>query len=333
MRPIMTMTASIAALALSACTVAIDNSTVFAPQPLRPINGEAPDGGVWGESIVKNPTDAPPTTDNNRERAIEKFSKEDFTPTRVSHGFFGADGARIAWSYFERDGAARALIIHCGGNAADRWSDGLVYALKALPQADVFLFDYPGYGDSDGAPSAAAFDAAGEALRFYIAQRFSDRTPVFWGHSLGGFVCAQWAGKSPSAAGVILETTAANVRDVADAWVPWYAKPFVRVQIDPELQPYDNAAALAGFEGPILVIAGRKDKTLPPRLARSLASDLTAGGLDVSFVEFPDAGHANVWAAENFRVTISEFFDRLASTERHKEIAALQRDIQSVPQE
>ncbi len=43
-------------------------------------------------------------------------------------------------------------------------------------------------------------------------------------------------------------------------------KPFVRIKIDDSLIDYDSAEALANFKGRVLVLAGKKDKTLPPAL-------------------------------------------------------------------
>src|SRR5262245_54271703 len=51
---------------------------------------------------------------------------------------------------------SRAVILYCGGDAFHRSLEGgLVLQALAL-DADVVLFDYPGYGDTTGSPSTAS---------------------------------------------------------------------------------------------------------------------------------------------------------------------------------
>jgi pimeloyl-ACP methyl ester carboxylesterase len=232
----------------------------------------------------------------------------------VEHGFVPTpDAGRIAWSLFTRVTSeaapvgARPLIVHCAGNAGDRYNSALGYSGKALPWGDVLVFDYPGYGDSTGSPSAAALEAASGALLADIDARIGDRDLVFWGHSLGGFICARLAERAEGADALILETTARNAAEVAAAWKPWWAGAFVRITVADSLAGYDSAAAAKAFGGPVLVLGGRKDTTLPVKLARSLAAAADALGADVRYVEFAEAGHRTVPDAPDFTATIDAF--------------------------
>ena len=236
----------------------------------------------------------------------------------VRHGLTETTSGSIAWSLFtvpEAAGAARPLIVHCAGNAGDRYNSASAYSNKALPYGDVLTFDYPGYADSAGTPSAASMEAASAAVVALAQDMAQGRDIVFWGHSLGGFVCARLAADTPGTDGLILETTARNADQVADAWTPWYARALVRIDVAPSLAGYDSAADAARFGGPVLVLGASEDDTLPVRLARTLAADLTALGAPVTYVEFDGAGHINVPSHPDFDEVLVPFFASIAQSQ------------------
>lgn len=209
------------------------------------------------------------------------------------------------------DTSVDRLILHCGGNASDRKTDGVSYLEKVTRFGDVMLFDYPGYGDSEGAPVTADFEAAIDGV-VEQARRLIDRESpaqvVVWGHSLGGFVCSRVVtALGAQVSRVVLETSAQNAAQVAKVWVPWYAKPFYRIEINAGLTSYDNAAALRGFSGKVLVLGAGKDRVLPASLSRSLHEGLQGAGVNAGYHEFPKATHFNVDEQPEFRAVIEQF--------------------------
>lgn len=275
--------------ALAACSVRIDERSVFRPEA--------------------HP--APAQTAAELSRWPLQELRETIPDAEARHGFLGAGDERIAYTLVTRESAPaapdRPLVVYCGGNASDRYNSGVFYALKALPYGDVLLFDYPGYGDSPGQPNAQSFGVMAPRVSALAVELAGDRPLVFWGHSLGGFVCSRLARDTPETDGVILETTARNAAEVGQAWRPWFA-PMMRIEIEPSLGGYDVAGALAHVEAPILVLGGRRDPTLPVRLSRSLAQALRDEGANVTYVEFPRANHVNVSRQPDFPATASSFF-------------------------
>lgn len=278
-----------AALALSACTVALDERTAFQP----------PDTGPAAQTAAVL-----------SDRADDVFAPL-ATAHAVTHGFLGDGEERIAYTLVQGTDARRPLIVHCGGNAADRRNSGVAYARKALRFGDVLLFDYPGYGDSGGAPSAAALQSAAARIAALADETAGGRRIVAWGHSLGGFVCGAVAQRLPQTAGLVFETSARNAREVADALRPWYAAPLVRVNVAQSLAAYDNAAASAAVRAPVLVIGARRDRQLPVRLSRSLAEAIEASGGRVTYVELTDAGHNNAPDDPAFPAALAAFFQSI----------------------
>ena len=205
-------------------------------------------------------------------------------------------------------GPDRPLVVHCAGNAGDRYNSGGRYAQKALPWADVLVFDYPGYGDTPGPASAANFESVGRALSEHIVTLSQDRKLVFWGHSLGGFVCARLAATIPTTDGLVLETTAPTAAAVAQAWTPSYARLFVRTSVVPSLASYDVVADAAKVKGPVLVLGAAKDQVLSVALARQVAEDLRVRIPNVTYIEFQNARHEDVPDQPNFNPSINAFF-------------------------
>lgn len=280
----------ILALALCACSVRIDEANVFRPQ-----------------------AHAPPA------ETIEELARWPLAELRASaadaeatHGFLGAGEDRVAYTLVRRPGTARPLIVYCGGNSGDRFHSGVYYALKALLYGDVLLFDYPGYGDSPGAPTASRIAAITPALAALATEQAEDRPLVLWGQSLGGFICSIIAEQTPEADAVVLEASARRAIDVARAWRPWYLAPFVRLSIAENLRAYDTATRLAAFDGPILVLGARRDDTLPVGLARDLAAALRAEGRRVTYAEFPRASHLDISRQPEFPAVAQSFFASVA---------------------
>jgi pimeloyl-ACP methyl ester carboxylesterase len=240
-----------------------------------------------------------------------------FLSQDARHGFANSDSERLAWTLTTLADTPldknRPLIVTCSGNAMDRYTAGVSYAQKALPWGDVLLFDYPGYGDSSGRPSAVSFELA---LTIIIdqARLLADGRPiVFWGHSLGGFVCSKLAERMPDVSGLVLETTARNAAEVARAWMPSALQPFVWPKISPSLRSYDNVLATKSLKVPILVLGAGLDDTLPVSLSRSLAKDLGEQSSDVTYHEFPQALHWNVPSQADYRAVMTAYFSKIES--------------------
>jgi pimeloyl-ACP methyl ester carboxylesterase len=296
--------------------VNIDQGSVFAPVAFDAAAAQDSGGVLRGERAFADAGAWSREWADRVERGLLTTPAPDFIMTAVEHGRLEMDGGPgVAWTKLSREGEGRPLIVRCGGNASTRQNNAFVYGVAALPHGDVLLFDYPGSGETGGEATPVAFEALGEVLPQWVREQAAGRTLVLWGHSLGGFVCADLARRLPETRAVIFEATARNPQEVAKAWTPWFAGPFVKINIDPGLAAYDNAKALDGFAGPVLVLGGTKDRTLPVQLARDLHAALEADGRDVTYVEFPDGVHSDFPGQANFPQVIADFFARVPGTQ------------------
>jgi pimeloyl-ACP methyl ester carboxylesterase len=186
------------------------------------------------------------------------------TDTAIDSG----DGATLH-GVTVRNGQAKVTVLYFGGNAfhLDQHGAEIIPRIAACG-VNVTVFDYRGYGRSGGVPSIATMTA--DALREYdyVSAQNPGNKVIVHGQSLGSFLAAHVAHERPQVAGLVLEATATNVADWAHANVPWYARPFLRLDIGQSLRGVDNVTAVAGYPGASLVLAGQADTVTPPALGR-----------------------------------------------------------------
>ncbi|MFZ6719259.1 alpha/beta hydrolase [Undibacterium sp. Ji49W] len=183
---------------------------------------------------------------------------------------------------------AQVSVLYFGGNMF-HLDDGAKYLLPAMQQcgANFLSFDYRGYGRSSGQPTVANMQA--DALRIYDHARAQTTGKlIVHGQSLGSFI-AGYVAQNRQLDGLVLESTASNAMDWALANTPWYAKPFVNIELSPALQDIDNTRAVGAYRGKSLVLVGDQDKVTPLALGRKVYEAIPAG--DKRFVVSPGGGH------------------------------------------
>ncbi|NLF33002.1 MAG: alpha/beta fold hydrolase [Planctomycetes bacterium] len=176
--------------------------------------------------------------------------------------FTTADGVRLhAWYIPAERGRGTVMVCHGNaGNISDRLATAAVLRRLGL---SVLLFDYRGYGLSEGEPTedGTYLDAAA-AWRYLTEQRGVDpATIVVFGRSLGSAIAAHQAAETPPAA-LILESPFTSVVDVARHHyrllpVEWLC-PYV----------YPTETTLGAVQAPVLVIHSRDDEIIPFDMGR-----------------------------------------------------------------
>ena len=131
--------------------------------------------------------------------------------------------------------------------------------------ANIFIFDYRGYGESDGTASEQGTYLDSRAAIEYLASR-PDVDPdriVYLGHSLGAAVALELALTRPPMA-MVLVSPFASVRDMANLTLPfppvgWLVR-----------NHYDSISRIRQLDTPILVLHGDQDETVPMSQGRKL---------------------------------------------------------------
>jgi uncharacterized protein len=177
----------------------------------------------------------------------------------------------------------RALILH-GNAGAAVFCGHYAESIQQVANFDVFMLEYPGYGDRPGKPTERTLDeSAAEAF-----QLLATNGPVYLvGESLGTGVASFLAGRFPDkVAGLILFAPFHRLAAVAQAHMPVFP---VRLLLLDRFPAEDN---LRNFHSPLAVlIGGAGDTVIPPRFGRRLY-DGYAG--PKRLWEFPECNHGTL---------------------------------------
>lgn len=130
------------------------------------------------------------------------------------------DGVRLA-AWYVAVPEAVATVLFCHGNAGNI-SDRLVQLqLLAAMKCNVLMFDYRGFGESEGSPTEdGTYRDAEAAWRFLTETKGQPPNRiVYFGESLGGAVAVELAVRHPPGA-LVLESTFTSLADVGRLHYP-----------------------------------------------------------------------------------------------------------------
>jgi len=200
--------------------------------------------------------------------------------------FPATDGTRLFGWYVESSGSP-AVLLWCHGNAGN-----IINRLDNLRELyhlglSVFLFDYRGYGRSQGRPSEEGLyqDALGAYAHVTGTRRIRPERIVLFGRSLGAAVAGEVASQRP-VAGLILESSFPSVEALAR--FHYFGLP-VHWLIGAR---FNLADKLKHVSVPILVIHGDQDEIVPIHLGRQV---FEAAKDPKAFYVVPGADHNNLY--------------------------------------
>jgi len=168
-----------------------------------------------------------------------------------------------AWYVAGRNNKPVVLFFHGNaGNISHRI--GTIAMLNSLG-LNVLVFDYRGYGKSNGSASEQGTYLDARAAWDYLLQtkNFRPQNIVIFGRSMGGAVAANLATEVKAGA-VILESTFTSVPDMAAELYPWLPV-YMLVRIR-----YDNLEKIKAIKSPIMVLHSREDEIIPFRHGKAL---------------------------------------------------------------
>ena len=209
------------------------------------------------------------------------------------------DGTKIHAWYVPRRGA-RYTLLFChgnGGNISHRVNTIDTFHGLGL---NVLIFDYRGYGRSEGKPSEAGTYQDAAAAWDYLVETLGERPGrvIVFGCSLGGAVAANLAHKQGPGA-LILESTFTSAPDLGARLYPflpvrWLCR-----------YSYDTKSIVGQINCPILVIHSRDDDIVPFEFGQAL---FNAAGDDKQFLEIRGSHNSGrLESAREYKAGIKTF--------------------------
>lgn len=226
--------------------------------------------------------------------------------------FPSANGKRLHAYYFALPGSARtALISH--GNAGNSDFRSMLIANLLQCGLSVMIFDYQGYGKSEGEPTCEGICDDGLAAYDYLVneKHLASDSIVLYGESLGCAVSMNTM-QHRKVAGVIAQSGFSSLVTAARDRLPW-------LRLFPEASfpiRFDNVQALKGEHPPVLLIHGEKDFILPCRYSEEM---FAGASQPKTLLKLPNAGHNDLCVVDlpQYIAGVTGFLKALPPTAVH----------------
>ena len=218
--------------------------------------------------------------------------------------FVASDGVELHGWFVPGESSVTLLWFHGNGGNISHRLDNLKLLHNKLG-ISVFLFDYRGYGRSQGRPSEQGTYLDAEAALIHLGSR-GDPSPerlIYFGRSLGAAVAVEMAIRHPPYA-LILESAFPSVPYMARRAYPFFPIwPFLRTQ-------YDSQSKIATVDAPVLMLHGDKDHIVPIEAGRQL---FDAAKEPKQFYTIGGAGHNDTYqvGGQAYFDSLRRFLDQL----------------------
>ncbi len=189
------------------------------------------------------------------------------------------EGAGKISAVLLRHPGTRRTILYSHGNGEDLGH--IMPRLKVLRDMgyNVFAYDYPGYGTSEGSPDETNVYASAEAAFQYLTRRLRLQPGelILYGRSLGA-APSIWLAARHDVQGLVTESAFVSAFRVPLPFrLLWWDR-------------FDNASLLPQVRVPALIIHGTRDRVVPFGHAKELLNESPPGSLFL----FVDAGHNDI---------------------------------------
>jgi fermentation-respiration switch protein FrsA (DUF1100 family) len=174
------------------------------------------------------------------------------------------DGLKLhGWFIPVNEPRATLLFFHGNaGNISHRMESLEIFHKLGL---ETLIFDYRGYGQSEGQPSENGTYLDAEAAWRFLTEkrRIPPRKILLFGRSLGAALASNLA-RDHQPMGLILESAFTSVPDLAATLYP-----FLPVRLLSRFR-YNNRQNLQAITSPVLVVHSREDEIIPYEHGRQL---------------------------------------------------------------
>lgn len=218
--------------------------------------------------------------------------------------FTAPDGVRLNGWFIPFPASTATLVWFHGnaGNMGDRLEN--IKLLHDFGNVNIFIFDYRGYGRSEGHPSEDGVYLDGEAALDLVKNKTGNaggRKTILFGRSLGAAIATEIATRVESD-GLILESPFISVAEMARVVFPfWLIRPLLRTR-------FDTREKIQKIKVPLLVLHGDRDDVVPYEQGKQV---FEAAPEPKKFFTIPGAAHNDTYivGGKRYFQQLKEFID------------------------
>lgn len=226
--------------------------------------------------------------------------------------FNSADGTRLnGWFFESQMKPVAATIIFFHGNGGNITNVGWLGQRFAKHGFNVLLFDYRGYGASEGVPAdeSGLYADGDAAVAFVMNKGIRPDQIILYGQSLGTAVVCDVASRGQFGA-VVLESGFSSASSLAANALPWLPRWLHFLGRN----RFESARKLANVRAPILIAHGDPDGTIPTSESHLL---FASANEPRQLLIVPGAGHVVFGAAgEKYLSQVEQFMRDAITTAR-----------------
>jgi hypothetical protein len=191
-------------------------------------------------------------------------------PANGEDVWFEVAGSQRVHGWFLRAHAqpAFATVLYCHGNGGNLTNVAWVAEGLSKRNLDILIFDYRGYGRSDGklTDEWALYADAEAAYDYLIRERgVKPQCLALYGQSLGATAAVDLAARRPCA-GLIVESGLSSASDMGTLVFPWLPRWLHGLGKN----RFESARKIANVDCPVLVAHGDRDPIIPVDQGRKL---------------------------------------------------------------
>ncbi|MDQ0044934.1 alpha/beta hydrolase [Variovorax boronicumulans] len=227
--------------------------------------------------------------------------------------FQSADGTRLTGWFIPAVGRqknpkeAKGTVVHFHGNAQNMSTHWRFVAWLPKQDYNVFVFDYRGYGESEGEPEPkGVFEDSNAALNYVRSRGDVDAQRLFvFGQSLGGTnaIAVVGSGNRAGVKAAAIESTFYSYSSIANDKLSGAG-----LLVSDGYAASKYVAAISPI--PLLLIHGTADHVIPHAHSQRLLADARE---PKRLIEVPGAGHLEPMSSPRFGTTyqqaLADFFD------------------------
>jgi uncharacterized protein len=239
------------------------------------------------------------------------------------HSYPSLNGKKIFGMVFRTANPPKGIVVHFHGNFGNVSNHFLGSAYLIHHGFDVLIFDYQGFGGSEGKPTPQNTVEDGIASIRYAASL--NRNPkggvVVVGQSIGGAAAVVAMAREPLAKAGMIEASFPSyrgmVRDVMKrSWILWPGYPLYPFFASKKWDPGRYVHKIS--PRPLLFIQGTADRIVPPRISEELYR-LAKEPKRLWIIE--GAGHieGRRVAGDAYEKTIADFFSEALTPTNNNE--------------
>lgn len=217
--------------------------------------------------------------------------------------FASADGTMLHGAWFPAENPQGVLVFAHGNAGHLQHRTNRAEFLRNRYQLSVLLFDYRGYGLSEGTATVQGALADTRAARAQAAElgQIPPEQVILMGRSLGGALVAEVASKEEPRA-LVIESSFVSLQEICRVHFP-------RLTWLVSAEKLNTSAALQNYHGPLLLSHGDADATIPFSHGQEL---FQAAAGPKKFVRIPGGNH-NDMQSEAYWEELGRFLDGISA--------------------